>query len=437
MKQLSEKDRRKAMDVLAKCAAATKDITDAKELNDKVYEILHEAFPNQPQMIKRACQAYNSAKSIHKLSTADDSNRGDDFSILNPNDMCKRAMDEGVISSLRKAASACGIRTATFSKDPEKPMAKAASASQVNHREIAREEQRTMGVFQAKQMMRETLESYSNSIRKFASAGNACAREFEATKKDFIRKMASAHAEERKKAAELLCSYYGEAGDGLIRAYNEAEPFKKIASYNKNKYKGSVTLPNTELYKSASACINASDKLINSENRSMLLMDTALGFVRDVLPSTGMSKQAAITPASLLAGTLGVKSAEGIPEILELDDPSEAHTRAKIYDTELLNLLKEHSVRRAFMDMLLDPSIQKYPLDKVLDAYNASLKETPLSLRGVPDTANLGLLKSRTLALLGRGGVPSAGDADTIINIQKVYGRLDPATFTTKAQGEE
>ena len=439
MKQLPEKDRRKAMDVLAKCATATSGITDPKELNDAVYAILHEAFPNQPQMIKRACQAYNSAKSIHKLSTADDSNRGDDFSILDPNAMCKRAMDESIVTNLKKAASACGIRTVSFSKDPEKPMAKAASAHNALRKEAAKQPQKPIGEFQLKGLVREALDGYASTIRKFASAGNVCARTFEYAKKEFIRKMASVHSEERKKAAELLCAYYGDAGKSLVVAYNEAEPLNKVASYSTKKYKGSVSLPNTELYKAASACIHASDELIKSENRSMLMLDTALSFIKGVLPDNGLSKQAAgvVTPVSAAAAALGVGSVKEIPELMGLDDPSEDKIRAKIYDTEVLNLLKEHSVRRAFMDMLLDQSIQKYPLDKVLAAYNASLKETPISMRGVPDTANLGLLKSRTLALLGRGGVPSAGDADTIMNIQKVYGRIDPATFVTKPTGDD
>lgn len=438
MKQLSDRDRKKAMDVLAKCAAATKDIKDPDELNEAVYGILHEAFPNQPQMIKRACQAYNSAKSIHKLSTADDSNRGDDFSILDPNAMCDRAKRECSTAQIRKAASAFGIKSATFSKDTNKPMAKAASAVESKNRSVkTQEDQTSLSDSQVKRLIRENLSGLESCIIKCASAGNGAAREFEKAKKDFIRKFASETTNSRKATAELLYAKYGETGEAMINLFNEAEPLKKVASYNKARYKGSVSLPNTEIYKKASALVNASENLRQSEDRSMLALDTTLAFVRDLQDSRGLKKEAAVSPIHIASTALGVASAKEVPELLDLDDPSESKLRKSIYDTEFLNRIKEHSIRRAFMDMLLDQSIQKYPLDKILAAYNTTLKETPLSLRGVPDTANLGLVKSRTLALLGRGGIPSAGDADTIMNIQKVYGKIDPESLLIKSKDSE
>ena len=437
MKQLSDKDRKKVMDVLAKCAAKTKDITDAQELNDSVYDILHKEFPNQPQLIKRACQAYNSAKSLHKLSTATDNNRGDDFSILDPNAMYDRAKKEGTTASFRKAASALGIKSAVFSKDAQKPMSKAASANPVSRRPMGVEETPVeMSQFQINHWNNENIKGFEQCILKCASNGNRAARDFEMSKAQFIRKMASTTSAMRKEAAELLHAYYGETGDAMINAFNEAEPLKKVASYNKSKYKGSVSLPNSDLYKSASEFVGANDRLKRAADMSMLAIDLTIPCLKEIMDSRKMTKEAALPSYAAVTGTaLGISTAKNIPELVGLDDPDENKTRRKIYTTELINRIKEHSIRRAFMDMLLDPSIQKYPLDKILNAYNMSLKETPINMRGTPDTANLGLIKARTLALLSRGGVPSAGDADTIMNIQKVYGRIDPDSLMNKEVG--
>lgn len=439
MKQLSASDRTKVMNVLAKCAAETKDITDAGELNEAVYKILHKEFPGQPQLIKRACQAYNSAKSLHKLSSSDDSTRGDDFSILNPNEMYERAKIDGVTSSLSKAASAIGLRSAVFTKDPEVPMAKAASATSVKKSTLTdgRENVPELSAFQVKHINNENLRGFESCITKFASQCNQVARTFEKSKKEFITKMASESSASRRFVAEILHARYGEAGDALVDEYNKNTKINKVANYNKNKYRGSVQLPDSEICKKASACIEASENLRRTEDRGFLMLDMMLPCLKDMISKSRITKEAAMPAAGSIIGTaLGIGAAKDIPELVGLDDPDEAATRKAIYTTELHNRLKEHGLRRAFMDLLLDPSIQKYPLDKILTAYNISLKEAPLSFRSIPDTANLGLLKARTLALLGRGGVPSAGDADTIMNIQKVYGKIDPSSLTTDPQAE-
>jgi hypothetical protein len=439
MKQLSAKDRKKAMDVLAECATATKGITDKEELHKAASEIFGKAFSGKPEMMKRACQAYNSAKSIYMLSSANDDTRGNDYALLDPEKMYKEAKDMSVTESLRKAASAVGLAPVKFTSNPGKALAKVASATQKKeapaHPQV---DSIDLTDTQVKGAIKEHLDGFEGCILKYASAGNKLAREFEAAKSVFIRKMASESSDSRKRAAEILCAHFGDVGSALVDEFNVAEPLKKIAHYNKNKYKGSVALPNTDLYKTASGLVKANENLKEHTDKTMLLIDMTLDYVRDVSRSGRMSKSAAaLTPVSLLGTQIGTEMLKGTPELLDLDDPDETQLRKAIYTTEFKNRLKEHALRRAFMDMLLDPSVQKYPLDKILNAYNMSLKEVPLNLRDLPSTANLGLLKSRTLALLGRGGVPSAGDADTIMNIQKTFGRIDPETFITKADKEE
>lgn len=440
MKQLSAKDRKKAMDVLAECATATKGITDKDELHKAASEIFGKAFAGKPEMMKRACQAYNSAKSIYMLSSADDDTRGNDYALLDPAKMYKEAKDMSVTESLRKAASAVGLAPVRFESCASKSgMAKAASASSTKpHKENITSAPTVLTDAQVKKVIHANLNGFEGCILKYASTGNRLAREFETAKSTFVRKMASESSDSRKKAAEILYAHFGDTGSALVDAFNNAEPLKKIASYSKTKYKGSVSLPVSDLYKTASALVEANENLKEHTDKTMLLLDMTLDYVRDVSKARKLSKEAAaITPVSLLGTQIGTEMLKGTPELLDLDDPDEAKLRKAIYTTEFKNRLKEHSLRRAFMDMLLDPSIQKYPLDKILNAYNMSLKEVPLNLRELPDTANLGLLKSRTLALLGRGGVPSAGDADTIMNIQKSFGRIDPETLITKTTGNE
>jgi hypothetical protein len=119
------------------------------------------------------------------------------------------------------------------------------------------------------------------------------------------------------------------------------------------------------------------------------------------------------------------------------DKKTKSDLEREITTTYLLNALKNHSIKRAFMHTATDATVARYPLHQVTAAFNDALAELPVHMRNLPPSAFSSLLKSRTIARLGRGGAASASDVDQIQSIQQAYGRIRPEDITSTTQRGE
>lgn len=450
MNKLTKADEKRATDALAKCAAATKSIDDPEKLNEVAYGILSKELGDKPELLKRACEGYNSAKSVYRLGAATDDTRGDNFALLDAPKLAKRAESDARNKIISKAASACGIAKAQFSTDPvvRKTMCKKASAT-------VKEQSEDVGMrkLSSAEIFGEAvsyMEDIQYSLRKVASEYKNAVDSLPSIEEKFFREMDKLDAPMRKQASEIIHAYYGPVGGMLISLYNSARPMNKVASYSTNRYKGSVTVPEEPVYTSAFNVLKSHVLTKEASTITRGFAESAMESIKDVFAANNtMKKEAAATSvASFLPipsyGTdvfgkalIGSELAERASTGLGDKKPAGSLER-EITTTALLNALKKHSVKRAFMNTATDPTVARYPLHQVTAAFNDALAELPVHMRNLPPSAFSALLKSRTIARLGRGGAASASDVDQIQQIQQAYGRVNPTDITSTVQrGEE
>lgn len=422
MTRLTKADEKRATEALAKCAAATKNIDDPKELNEKAFDILYKELGDKPELLKRACEGYNSAKSVYRLGAATDDTRGDNFGILDAPALAKKASEKSRASFINKAASAYGMSKAQFSTDPVQraTMQKSASAERKEEVPPMRKLSSAEVIYEAT----EYLDDVRYSLSKIASEYKRALAGVTPQEDKFILEMEKLTPVMRKQASEILSAHYGEVGDLLVSLYNTAKPMSKVASYTKNKYKGSVSIPSDPVYKSAENVLISHVMTKEAAKITAGFAEGALDAIKDIFSSTTKLRKQAAAEGVLGKAFLGSELLESLPKITE--GKSKADLEKEINTTELINTLQQHSIKRAFMKTVTDPTVTRYPLHQVTLAFNDALAELPVHMRRLPPSAFSALLKSRTIARLGRGGAASASDVDQIQSIQQSYGRVRP-----------
>lgn len=437
MTRLTKADEKRATEALAECAAATKHIDDPKELNEAVYKVLSKRLGDKPELLKRACEGYNSAKSVYRLGAATDDTRGDNFAIVDAPALAKRAAEEARGSFITKSASANGFNKAQFTVD--KPsnhvMSKVASAPTGPTQPV-----QCMRKLSSAEVIGEVtsyLDDIRYSLRKVASEYKDIDKSIKNAESGFFDEMDKLDNSMRKEAAAILHANYGEVGDMLVSLYNSARPMNKVASYCKNKYKGTVSVPDDPIYNKAFAVLKAHVLTKEASEITRGFAESAMSVVRDIFDANlGIDKKAAAPALSSLVPSptfgqdifgktiLGTELIENVPKLSDSKQSSELEK--EITTSTLMNALKRHSVKRAFMSTATDPTVARYPLHQVTAAFNAVLAELPVHMRDIPPSAFSALLKSRTIARLGRGGAASGSDVDQIQQIQQAYSKLRP-----------
>ena len=442
MNRITEEDKKRATKALERCAAETKDIEDKEELNKKAYEILSEELGDKPELLKRACEGYNSAKSLYKFGIMGES-RGDTFAILDAPKLAEMARKEASSDYVHKVASVNGFKKAQFTVVPETPVMNKAASDEESVRRHEWEGQAIPFHTMQKMSSVETVQEINSCTEDMASCLHKVARDREEAlqvmheaEERFFSAMATETPAMRKQAAEMLVNAYGDFGKLLVDMFNVNAGQQKIASYNPNKYKGSVRLPDTVLFKSASAVLEAHANRVTADYIQDTFVKDAVDYARDVFAAhKNMHKEAAAT-GGFTSTLAAMVSADKLSEKLspEAGRKSEAELESEINTTELVNTLKQHSIKRAFMHTVTDPTVARYPLHQVTQAFNESLSELPIHMRDLPPTAFSALLKSRTIARLGRGGAASGSDVDQIQQIQQAFGRVRPKDISTFSQ---
>ena len=428
MNKLSTKDRQRVSDVLAECARETKDIDNPAELSDRAYSILSNKLGDNPGLFKAACQVYNSCKSIHKLSEADDNTRGNSFSILDVQELSSRLAKEND-KSIRKAASA----PAVFSTVPvarrstEKAIRKVASA--VDEAEDLIIKVKLPDNFDYKNHMREAVVGMEDLLTKSASMVTTAEREYHAALERFVTHFATVAKDIRKEAAARLQANFGELADNLIDTFNRLRPLQKLASAEySDKYRGTPSIPEAPLYKVAMEAMIAADALEKAEEQNNTIVETVADAATDLSRKYMNVTKEAAAGMSIAATGMAAGGGSGLVSKLfgEGGNDDEA-IRRKIYTTDLSNALLAHGTKRAFMSAVMNPSIAKYPLHKIVAAFNKAIANLPPNSRLVSPTANQKLVEGLMIENLATGSTPSKADVELYSNLATSLGKLKTA----------
>jgi hypothetical protein len=444
MTRLTKADEKRATEALAECAAATKHIDDPKELNEAVYNVLSKRLGDKPELLKRACEGYNSAKSVYRLGAATDDTRGNDFAIVDAPALAKRAADEARGRFISKAASAAGVCKAQFAIDAPKHSCISKTASAREEEATRVPESKSMG---GAEVLGETiacLDDMCYSLRKVANEYKNTQSAIHDSEVRFFNSMDNLSAPMRKQASEVLHAYYGEVGDKLVELYNCARPMNKVASYSKTRYKGSVAVPSDDVYEKAHDVLKTHILTKEASTITEGFAASAMSMICDLFNThQSMRKEAAISlPVPSMGNEVLGKALIGselVDNTFKLQDKKQsASLEQEINTTNLVNALKRHSVKRAFMHTATDPTVARYPLHQVTAAFNDALAELPVHMRSLPPSAFSALIKSRTIARLGRGGAASASDVEQIQQIQQAYGRVrESDLLSSVGRGDE
>lgn len=413
--KLAQADINRVSDVLTDCAQATKNIDDKETLQNAVFGILSDKLGDNPGLFKAACQVYNSCKSIHRLSSTDDNTRGNTFAILDVPAMVAKLNESK--ETMRKAASAPVSRFSTAKRSAgSATLVKQASADQPVKPVKTRQLTKTASEFEVRNFIANEVAEYNILV---AAAGQRLAEarvRKEASAKLFEREASLLPADKLTDAFARVKAVYGARGEKLIDSFNSHNPTKAI---NKkayaDKYKGTPTLANEAIFKRASEAVAGEVELNTAEALNAVTTAHAVSALKSY--TKALEKTAG-------AGLSAILGADAAKDMLGVKDKDDKKLLKKIYNPEYLNEILGHSYGRAFMRLVADPTVSKYPLNEIVKAYNAAISKLPANTRMVPATAHQALINSQVINALTTGSVPSKADTDTIESLLSAYNRL-------------
>lgn len=420
--QLSKRDQDRVSDALAKCAAATKSIDDPTQLADAAYSIFKESLGDNPRLFKVACRVYNSCKSIHRLSSADDNSRGDTFAILDANSLTDRLAGEAAIA-MRKAASC----PATFGTVPVQPnhsmnsgLKKAASATDPTKLSISAVK---MSKGECRAALTDVINSWESLIKEASWDVRKATMEQAAATDLFIATLSSVPTAMRKSAAAKVYANYGVVAEAALNLFNQAKPMYKVASTDYvGKYKGTPIIEDKDLANAIHKFATATDAMFA---RKAYLEKAAAECTRTIEELlVGIKKSAALADTAVRTAVTADIMAD-VPKMLGYDY-SDDKAKSELANIEIENAIIAAGSRRAFMKAIQDDHIASYPLPEIIDAFNKAYASLPPSARRMPATKNQALINAEMIANLAEGNTPSKADREHLIQIMKNYDSKTP-----------
>lgn len=422
MAKLSKSDEVRARNAVLECIEKTAHITDSDMLNKTAFDILYRELGDKPALLKRACEAYNSNKSIYKLSHADDNTRGDSFALLDAVDMYKKASDKAMVDAMKKTASA-GVFTAPryFTVESEAPMQKTASDPVVQSK--PKYDTSNIDVSTKTATYNRVCEvgtACEGLFNKLASDESVAGNKLMSALAAFRNEMLKASPAQRKEAASLICAHYGQFGDELLQRFNATPGVTKVASDKTITYKGTPRLPHNDLYDATRAVREANQLYKRASMLKCKAIADMMTPFRDIMDVCLLRKNAATGVASgAVIGSL-VASA---PEALDVEKKPRQSLREELRSPKLQNALRELEMKRVFYDLMSDSYISGFPVPDVLKAFNESVASLPVPLQGRIGTQGP-LIRSWVTSMLSRGNVPSEADAERILRATEALDRL-------------
>ena len=418
MKRITDQKTELAKNALLECIEKTAGIEDKAELNKQAFDVLYKHLGDQPELLKRACEAYNHKKSLYKLESATDDTRGDSFAILDAPALYEKALNKKHTEDMTKVASAS--MKPMFWAD-EVPMA-ADIAEEIPLQKFASAETAVQYVDkpwtprEAQYELTEELRGDANLIYKYANELDSARVQFSNAMDRMTLELATMPMSMRKQAASLIVSVMGSFGDSLIDEFNKKRPMQKLASVDRIESRGTLRFPNDNVYKYAKMAKKASDTFNRTRKALLDFSDDIIQHLsNDFLPATGLSKRAAGLASVVATGAI-MKS---MPEAFGITDGDYNKVAEKLFTPTVQNKVRELSTKRALYELYNDDYISSFSDDQIVDAFNQVLQQLPPSERLRP-ALNTALIKSRVIDYLGRGGVASAADADKILAQSKM-----------------
>lgn len=413
--KLSKTERDRVSNILTKCAQATKHIEDREQLANEVFNILADDLGDRPGLFKAACQTYNSCKSIYRLESADDNTRGNSFAILDVQDMMNRLHDRNA-TAMQKAASA----PAVFSKVKTANIQKKASAEPTTNKIEQTPVEYTDSPSSVNAFIKSELDSLDATINKAASALREAGTVLDICVNEFAHDAIALNERDRAKALSKIAANFGKYGKILVASFEAEYPKHKVSdSSSYTQYKGTPSLDDSAINKKASALVSAIE---NAERKSAV---HAFALIKggDALKSYskiyGVRKQADV--GGIIGTSIKADAAKDIAEMLSIKSEDADKLIKDVYNAEYMNELIGHSYGRAFMNAIMDESIAKYPIDKLVPAFNAAVAKLPANTRMTPATMHQALINSMMINALATGSAPSKADTDTIEALMTAY----------------
>ena len=407
MEKLSKKEIAQVKDVLTDFIHKTAGVEDADTLHKEALNIMGEAFKHKPALIKQAASAYNSNKSIFKLSSAETANT--DFGILSATKLYDDLVHKTSTDTIEKAASADFVVKFTTDSKPV-TMQKVASASITKDIPEAK-----MSAVEFRLYMNDVIKDTEKALNKLAVRKDICTYEKNEAIDSFCRNFKVLPKQTKEKVAKHLIDTYREEGQKLLDIYNDtANCFDKVASFRPSK--GYKNFPKGDIYTKAEEAICA---MYVEKQASDLIQDSCTGYFNDLKCIPGLYRM--YKHADGLAVTaLGNAIAEPLADIINPDKPSIEGTYDDIISRKLLNELREIEVRNVLVDMYSEPFIASYPSEDIERATITAMQMLPVKERKHP-RRHTSLIKTWVSEILGRGTNLSASDADKILEGQKAY----------------
>lgn len=409
MDKLDKKDIERVKDSLKNFIAKTAGCEDADELHRQALNMFGQEFADKPSLIKQAASAYNSNKSIYKLSNADTATT--DFGLLRPNELYTDLIKQSYAHNVEKVASANFV--VKFYKD-EQPIEKVAKAPQEHVEQVQQDDMSQLAI---ENYMRDVMDDRERLLIKTATRRDICARESFDCYESFCQAMNSMTKEARAQVAKNIISVYPVDGQSLMDQYKKDNELCKIANFTPTK--GSRVCPTGDIYTKAQDCMVANFAKQQAKDIFEKVASDTLQQYRHI-PGLYKLHKAAAGTASVLSGTL---LAEPVKEAL-FDKPiSSDDATQKVVSTRLLNQLREIETQNVLVDMYSEPFIASYPADEIEAATEQAMNMLPADQRIHP-RKHVALIKTWVADILGRGGNMSAADSDKIMTAARNLGTI-------------
>ena len=388
---------RAALDTLVKTAGGCE---DRDELHQKAVDIFGAKLCTNEGLIKNACMAFNSNKAVYKLSSAKDDTRGNDFVVLNPDQVYKDICKVASAREVQKVAGAVIHPTFTHSvPKAQTSLKKAASGISSNPADFIEIDPsvRNMGL-----TIYNALKSAAGVVHKIATGVDIARHSYCSAVDNTNRVIAGMPKSAAAEAGSIATTKYGSLLHDLQWG---DQPLKKYAS--------SPMMPEGGVYDQIS---DVAQKAFVHESRKNLLKVACAEFAQTANRLAGaynLQKYSLRKQAGFVSTMAGTAVGNAAPGIFGLTSGEKDKLYNELMNTNVQNTLRELELKRNFFEVYDDDYISTFPIEQVQDAYNAAVQKLPEKLKKHPSSATQ-LIRSWVTKQLSHGGVTSAEDAEDV-----------------------
>ena len=333
-----------------------------------------------PELVKRACEAYNKSKSVYMLSKLSSQSRAEAFPLIDPADVITRLYNP------KTAEETLHIPTADFSMkvDFERVMTlgisktagelQAEVAPPAGNREWSADKQ----LHKSEQRLNHTLKNMESKcdMHKLASM-DAMHKAIDSMEKMTPKQLA--------KAQHIIVNKYGDDGARFIKIASAtlARPEWPLDRLDLRKTASAVVLPLEEPYTSIDVMVKEAREHVQIKNllakTSAELMEKTSGGIASLFregANLGVGLSEGV--ASGLGKTLDpVVEFAKTPIYAEMTKEHKSPKYEEVMDPVLSNELKQIESTQSFVDVASDDFVKNYPIQDITEAYNNTVSTMP------------------------------------------------------------